>query len=212
MVVSIVNFIGSKFRYFNKSCSALSRKIFKGLAAFSLLVLVGQPAGSVSQKPTFILTHPLLNRAISKLNPMPTVTRSQIEEAINAGLKISLNGQNLQGVDLSGLNLSGFDFSYANLNEANLSNTNLSQAILWSVQAQKANFSKANLNCANLGTADLSESNLQGATLRKAELMGTALNKANLSGSDLREADLYNAILEGLIYTPNTQWPTNFKP
>ncbi len=210
---SIVNFIGLKFRYSNKACLLNSKPILKGLAALSLLVLVGQPAASVSQKPTLPLsTQPLWGGAISKLNPMPSVTRSQIEEAIKAGRKISLNGQNLQGVDLSGLNLSGFDFSYANLNGANLSSSNLSQAILWSVRAQKANFSQANLNDANLVAADLSESNLQGATFRKARLLGTALNKANLSGSDLRQADLYNAILEGAIYTPDTEWPTGFKP
>lgn len=74
---------------------------------------------------------------------MSSVTRQQLESAINNGLKIGLNGENLQGLDLSGLNLSEFDFSYANLESVNFRGANLSKAILWSVQAAKANYTFA---------------------------------------------------------------------
>jgi hypothetical protein len=163
-------------------------------------------------KPTVVISKPTLSVQPTPKNEMPTLTRRQIEAVIDAGLKISLNGQNLRGLDLSGLNLSEFDFSYANLDEVNLRGANLSKAILWSVQARKANLSQANISGANLGTANLSESNLRDAILRQASLLGTSLNKADLSGSDLREANLQNAILEGAIYNAETQWPAEFTP
>jgi Pentapeptide repeats (8 copies) len=192
--------------------------LLNNLIALTLLVAC-QPAGNAPTQPS--QTQPTIvvppstvsSQPVPIRKTMPTVvTRRQIEEAINSGSRISLNGQNLQGLDLSGLNLDGFDFSYANLDEANLSGASLNTAIFWSVRARKVNLSQANLIGANLGTADLSESNLQGVILRKASLLGTSLNKADLNGADLREANLQNASLEGAIYNAQTRWPRGFMP
>lgn len=181
---------------------------------FTLLVAC-QPAGYTPTQPsqTTVFQTPTVSSQPTPIGKtMPSVTRRQIEEVINAGSQISLNGQNLQELDLSGLNLSGFDFSYANLDEANLSGANLNTGILWSVHARKANLSRANLTGANLGTADLSESNLCGAILQNASLLGTSLNKADLRGADLRGANLQNAILDGAVSNSETQWPVGFIP
>ena len=143
---------------------------------------------------------------------MPTVTREQVEAAIQSGAGLNFNGRDLRGVDLSGLTLNGADFSYAMLDSANLSGAKLERAILWAAHARQADLSAADLRGANLTAADLTSASLRGANLAGADLSGVTLRGADLRGADLSGANLRNLIRDGVITDNTTRWPPASQP
>jgi len=167
-----------------------------------------------------VILAPIVYKAVS--NPMtpptqggqamPTVTRAQVEAAIQSGDMLNFNGHDLRGVNLSGLNLSGADFSYALLEGANLSGSTLEHAILWSAQVRQADLRAADLRSANLSVADLTGANLSQADLRGAELMGATLSAADLRGANLTDTNLRNLIHTSMIVDDTTRWPAGFQP
>lgn len=102
------------------------------------------------------------------------------------GLKLVMNGANLDGVNWRNRNLQG----------AALCNTSLKNAVLAGANLNGANLAGANLEGADLRGAELEGADFTGANLREAQLNGAILRRAWLAGADLDGANLENATLD----------------
>ena len=135
----------------------------------------------------------------------------------NPGVRIDLEGANLEGVslgevnlgkaDLRGTNFGRTDFTRANLAKANLEGAYLGRANLNGANLRRANLVRCYLRAASLKSTDLRRSklgrayiedaNLEAANLLQASLVRSNLVRANLEGANLAQANLGQANLAG---------------
>jgi uncharacterized protein YjbI with pentapeptide repeats len=94
------------------------------------------------------------------------------------------------------------DFSRIDLAGADLHHWQLNQIVLWGANLARVNFAKARLRYAILTDACLENANLTQADLRGADLRGAVLTGARLQ----------KTLLDGAVYSHDTQFPAGFLP
>ena len=116
--------------------------------------------------------------------------------------RANLTNAKLIGASLSGSNLAGASLSRANLIMADFTGAILDKTDFIGANLLKADLSDAALSKAIFIEADLTKADISGADLSKAYLIDANLSKANLAG-----ADLSGAVLSGVRWDEETQWP-----
>jgi uncharacterized protein YjbI with pentapeptide repeats len=139
-------------------------------------------------------------RRLSDGSRKASVVRFLIEADIILGLKVRLEGADLQKADLSGTYLDGAILNSAILDDAKLEGASLNGAELKGAKLKGAWLNDAKLSSAKLNGADLTQAkvegaNLEGANLREAKLINANLVRADLTDADLVRADLTDANL-----------------
>jgi uncharacterized protein YjbI with pentapeptide repeats len=132
-------------------------------------------------------------RRLSDGSRKASVVRFLIEADIILGLKVRLEGADLQKADLSGTYLDGAILNSAILDDAKLEGASLNGAELKGAKLKGAWLNDAKLSSAKLNGADLTQASLEDAILNNAKLINADLSHAHLGHAKLIGAELLGA-------------------